>query len=184
MNKLLALLALLPAFCMAAYAQEIPKAKIGVQSAGSPEVKLKLVARIQSFNAHPANAHDIFDPTINSPKSALIIEKTDSGKVFKKLYINNLEGGVTSVYDMNDTLVKIAEINHTFSAADSGLFKETNFPGYQFKIKKDAPNIFTGKPVEMCTSNNGKYLWVPYYRRDYDFRGNRTVGHCLDRCRQ
>ena len=25
-----------------------------------------------------------------------------------------------------------------------------------------------GKPVEMCLSNNNKYLWVPYYRRDYD----------------
>jgi DNA-binding beta-propeller fold protein YncE len=25
-----------------------------------------------------------------------------------------------------------------------------------------------GKPVEMCLSNNDKYLWVPYYRRDYD----------------
>ncbi|HWZ04973.1 MAG TPA: beta-propeller fold lactonase family protein [Mucilaginibacter sp.] len=150
-----------------AYCQ-FPKVKMGVQSTGKPEIKLKLVARIQSFNQHTRNKFDFYDKTINSPKSALILEKTVDGKTIKKLYINNLEGGVTSVYDMNDSLKKIAEIKHSFTLSDSGLFKETDFPGYTFKKKKAQPNVFTGKPVEMCTSNNGKYLWVPYYRRDYD----------------
>jgi len=150
-----------------AYCQ-FPKVKMGVQSTGNPEVKLKLVARIQSFNQHTRNKFDFYDKTINSPKSALILEKTVDGKSIKKLYINNLEGGVTSVYDMNDSLKKIAEIKHTFTLSDSALFKETDFPGYTFKKKKSQPNVFTGKPVEMCMSNNGKYLWVPYYRRDYD----------------
>lgn len=167
MNKFFLLTFWLLTIGPAAYCQ-FPKVKMGVQSTGSPEVKLKLVARIQSFNKHTRNKFDFYDKTINSPKSALILEKTVDGKSIKKLYINNLEGGVTSVYDMNDSLKKIAEIKHTFTESDSGLFKETDFPGYTFKKRKLHPNVFTGKPVEMCTSNNGKYLWVPYYRRDYD----------------
>jgi DNA-binding beta-propeller fold protein YncE len=167
MNKFFLLPCLLLTFSLAAYSQ-FPKAKIGVQSTGSPEIKLKLVARIQSYNADTNNPLDFFDTVINSPKSALILEKTVDGKSIKKLYINNLEGCVTSVYDMNDTLKKVAVIKHTFSLADSGLFMETRFPGYTFKIRKAHPNVFNGKPVEMCLSNNGKYLWIPYYRRDYD----------------
>jgi DNA-binding beta-propeller fold protein YncE len=167
MKKLLLLAGLLLAFNFAAYCQ-FPKAKIGTQSTGSPEVTLKLVARIQSYNPATKNKADFYDRAINSPKSALILEKTVNGKIIKKLYVNNLEGGVTSVYDLTNTYKKVAEIKHTFSRKDSALFKETNFPGYSFKFRKAHPNIFTGKPVEMCTSNNGKYLWVPYYRRDYD----------------
>jgi len=163
---------LFPAFLLlllnvAAYCQ-IHKVKIGVQSTGSPEVTLKLVTRIQSFNNASRNKADIYDKAINSPKSALILEKMVDGITVKKLYVNNLEGGVTSVYDMNDSLKKITEINHTFSVTDSALFKETDFPGYNFKFKKGQPNLFTGKPVEMCLSNNNRFLWVPYYRRDYD----------------
>ena len=147
---------------------QIPKAKIGITSVGSKEIQLKLVARIQSFNLQPAKKTDIYDATINSPKSALILQKIVDGKNIKKLYINNLEGGTTSVYSLGDSIKKLAEINHQFSTADSGLFKETNFPGYSLNLKKNQPNVFTGKPVEMCLSNNSKYLWVPYYRRDYD----------------
>ena len=167
MNKVFLLTFWLLIFGPVAYCQ-FPKVKMGVQSTGSPEVKLKLVARIQSFNQKTRNKLDFYDKSINSPKSALILEKKVDGKSIKKLYINNLEGGVTTVYDMNDSLKKIAEINHTFTISDSGLFKETDFPGYSFKKKKNHPNVFIGKPVEMCTSDNGKYLWVPYYRRDYD----------------
>lgn len=142
--------------------------QIGAKSIGSPEVKLKLVARIQGYNPSPTSPLDFYDPAIYSPKSALILEKTINGKSVKKLYINSLEGGQTVIYDMNDSLKKIGVINHTFTAADSGLFKETNFPGYSFKPGRTGPNVFMGKPVEMCLTNNDKYLWVPYYRRDYD----------------
>ncbi|HZX59932.1 MAG TPA: beta-propeller fold lactonase family protein [Mucilaginibacter sp.] len=154
----------------ASYAQRPPvkKVRIGVQSIGSPEVKLKLVARLQALIAEPGNKHDIYDKAIYSPKSVHILEKTVNGKSIKKLYVNSLEGGQTVVYDMNDSLKKIAVINHTFTNADSTLFKETNFPGYTFKPGRTDTNVFTGKPVEMCLSNNDKYLWVPYYRRDYD----------------
>ncbi|MBS1530328.1 MAG: peptidoglycan-binding protein [Bacteroidetes bacterium] len=142
--------------------------QIGARSTGSPELRLKLVARIQAYNPAPANRNDFFDTCIYSPKSAHILEKIINGKPVKKLYINSLEGGVTAVYDMNDSLKKITVIRHTFAAADSGLFRETNFPGYAFKPGRTNPNIFMGKPVEMCLSNNDKYLWVPYYRRNYD----------------
>ncbi|MFI5159881.1 MAG: YncE family protein [Sphingobacteriales bacterium] len=142
--------------------------QIGAKSVGSPEVRLKLVARMQAYNPLPTNKMDFYDQAIYSPKSALILEKTINGKNVKKLYINSLEGGQTVIYDMNDSLKKIATINHTFTAADSGLFKETGFPGYSFKPGRTNPNVFMGKPVEMCLTNNDKYLWVPYYRRDYD----------------
>lgn len=150
-----------------AFAQP-PKVKIGQASVGSPEVTLKLVRRIQSYNQRTRSKLDVYDRAINSPKSALILERTDSTGTIKHLYVNNLEGGVTAVYDMNDSLKKVAEIKHFFTQKDSALFKETHFPGYSFKAGRRHVNIFEGKPVEMCLSNNNKYLWVPYYRRDYD----------------
>ncbi len=167
MKKILLLLGLIYVFNLAAYCQ-LTKVKIGTQSTGNPELSLKLVARIQSYNPNTKNKLDFYDRTINSPKSALILEKTVNGKTIKKLYINNLEGGTTSIYDVADTFKKIGEIRHNFSRKDSALFKETNFPGYSFVTKKAHPNVFMGKPVEMCLSNNNKYLWIPYYRRDYD----------------
>jgi len=142
--------------------------QIGARSTGSLELRLKLVARIQGYNQTPTSPTDFYDAAIYSPKSALILEKTVNGKNVKKLYINSLEGGQTVIYDMNDSLKKLATINHTFTEVDSGLFSETNFPGYNFKPGRTNVNVFMGKPVEMCLTNNDKYLWVPYYRRDYD----------------
>jgi DNA-binding beta-propeller fold protein YncE len=170
MKKFLLLCFLFGLWGSSSYAQQPPvkRVRIGVRSVGSPEVKLKLVARLQALDSTRLNKHDFFDKAIYSPKSALILEKTVNGKNIKVLYINSLEGGETVAYDMNDSLKKIAEIKHTFTDADSALFKETNFPGYSFKPGRTNPNVFTGKPVEMCLSNNDKYLWVPYYRRDYD----------------
>lgn len=151
------------------YAQVAKKARFGEVSVGSPAVKLKLVTRIQHYNNRPASHLDYFDTVVNSPKSALIVDQTDSsGKAIKHLYVNNLEGGVTAIYDVNNKFQRIGTISHFFTAADSGLFHETNFPGYTFKTRKKNLNVFMGKPVEMCLSNNGKYLWIPYYRRNYD----------------
>jgi DNA-binding beta-propeller fold protein YncE len=167
MNKFFVLTFWLLMCGLAAHCQ-FAKVNIGLKSTGSPEMMLKLVARIQSNNQRTGNVFDHFDRAINSPKSALILEKTVNGKNIKKLYINNLEGFTTSVYDMNDSLRKIAVIKHHFTLRDSTLFKETDFPGYPFNQKKAHPNVFIGKPVEMCPSNNGRYLWVPYYRRSFD----------------
>jgi len=167
MKKYILLATALYFMVFAVFAQ-FPKTKIGIKSTGSPEVKLELVARIQSYNASPINEADKYDKTINSPKSVLILQKTFNGKNIKKLYINNLEGGTTLVYDIADTIKRLSDIRHNFTESDSGFFKETAFPGYSLNLKKKKPNVFTGKPVEMCLSNNNKFLWVPYYRRDYD----------------
>ncbi|RKR80320.1 hypothetical protein BDD43_0417 [Mucilaginibacter gracilis] len=148
--------------------KQFPKVKMGTSSVGNGDVSLQLVGRIQSYNAVTRNARDVYDRSINSPKSVLILEKSLNDSTVKKLYVNNLEGGTTTVYNMNNNFVKIAEIKHSFSGRDTSLFKETNFPGYAFQTHKVRPNVFTGKPVEMCLSNHNKYLWIPYYRRDYD----------------
>lgn len=143
--------------------------KIGERSAGNTGPSLSLVARIQGFNAHSANGQDIYDHLIYSPKSALILQRTVNGKAVKWLYVNNLEGRTTTVYDMGDTFKRIAVIRHIFRRRDSALFfGESGFPGYKFKPRRRFPNVFTGKPVEMCLSNNDRFLWVSYYRRDYD----------------
>lgn len=147
---------------------QFPKVKIGTTSTGLPGLSLKLVARIQSYYAGGKDKADIYDKAINSPKSALILEKTIHDTLVERLYVNNLEGGVTSVYNLADSFKKVTEISHRFTAGDSALFKETNFEGYYFKHGRKNVNVFEGKPVEMCLSNNNKYLWVPYYRRDYD----------------
>ena len=148
--------------------KQFPKVKMGTTSVGSNEVTLTLVNRLQSYNAITGNAADVYDRSVNSPKSVLFLERNINGVIDKKLYVNNLEGGTTSVYDANDGFRKTTEIKHEFSDNDTALFKETNFPGYSFVKRKAHPNAFTGKPVEMCLSNHNRYLWIPYYRRDYD----------------
>jgi len=174
MKKLFLPLIAVSIFNAASYSQtptivkQFPKVKMGIVSTGSAEVTLKLVTRLQSYNAYTKEANDIYDTSINSPKSVLFLEKMVNHVLIKKLYVNNLEGGTTTVYDANNGFEKIAEIKHVFSEKDAALFKETDFPGYAFVAHKARPNVFTGKPVEMCLSNHNKYLWIPYYRRNYD----------------
>lgn len=130
---------------------------------GTAPVTLKLTARFQSYNASPKNKNDNFDMSIHSPKSVTF--SSDGNK----FYVQSLEGYTTTVYDAH-SLNKIKVIKHIFTAADSNLFVNGEFTvfDYQFKDKKTNYNIFSGKPVESCLSHNGKYLWVTYYRRDYD----------------
>ncbi len=142
--------------------QEVIRNEINASSEPDDgELTLTLVARIQHFNAEVKHQNDYFDQTIFSPKSANIL----SGK--EKLYIHSLEGFSTSVYDLS-TLNRIKVIKHQFKQEDLSLFKDTSVFDYKFKNRKSQFNIFKGKPVESCFSHNGKYLWVTYYRRDYD----------------
>lgn len=106
----------------------------------------------------------IFEDSIRSPKSALF---SSDGK---KLYINSLEGHQTTVLDW-PTLRRLKLIDHRFTAQHSKLFQtnEAELLGYRFPPDRlDIENIFRGKPVEMTLSHEGRYLWVTYYRRDYD----------------
>lgn len=124
---------------------------------------LQLSKVIQSKVQHPKQAKSVYEPAINSPKSATY---TPDGS---KFYINSLEGYTTVVFD-SKTLKKLKEIKHDFNAQNNHLFKnnENTVFDYQYKQNKKEYNHFLGKPVESCLSHDGKYLWVTYYRRDWD----------------
>lgn len=100
------------------------------------------------------------DKDIRSPKSVNIHPNG------KKFYVNSLEGGKTVVYatGSND---KLKVIEHEFSEADSLLWAKPSGL-YPFTHYKKNLNTFRGKPVESAFSHQGRYLWVPYYRRSYD----------------
>ena len=101
------------------------------------------------------------DEDINSPKSATF------SKDGKKIYVNSLEGGKTVVYDAV-THKKLKTIDHHFESGKgdlwlpwSGFYEFTHYPEGQNKS-------FMGKPVEAAISKDGRYLFVPYYRRTFD----------------
>jgi DNA-binding beta-propeller fold protein YncE len=136
---------------------------IGQKSTGNGEVSLELINRYQHYKSKTKNENDSYDSAINSPKS---VNYSMDGK---KFYVQSLEGYTTAVYDVK-TKKKIKTIKHVFDNSNQELFKnnETTAFGYEFLVKRDKYNHFSGKPVESCFSHNGKYLWVTYYRRDYD----------------
>ena len=151
-------------FNTAIFAQdlEVRRVEIGTKSIpDSAEVKLTLIARFQHYTYYVKNNNDVYDKSVNSPKSVLILEEKN------KFYVNNLESLTTSVYDLgNLNLIKI--INHRFSSENAFLFKDTTLFDYKFNARDSHFNIFKGKPVEGCFSHDRKYLWVTYYRRTFD----------------
>jgi DNA-binding beta-propeller fold protein YncE len=145
-------------------AQDLEFRRIPVGTRSVPEtseIRLTLIARIQSYNSYVKNGNDIYDRSIGSPKSAIILEEKN------KFYINNLENKSTAVYDLN-TCGLLKNIKHKFTGGNSYLFKDTSVFDYMFHTRNSQFNIFQGKPVEGCLSHNKKYLWVTYYRRTYD----------------
>lgn len=125
--------------------------------------ELKLVKIIQSKVMSPKDSLSVYEPAINSPKS---ITYSKDGS---KFYVNSLEGYTTIVFN-SKSLKKVKEIRHEFNASNNKLFKdnENSVFDYKFKQTKAEYNNFLGKPVESCLSHDGKYLWVTYYRRDWD----------------
>lgn len=117
--------------------------------------KIRLAAKIQNYTGGSNRDQDIL-----SPKSVNI---HPSGK---KFYVNSLEGGKTVVYSL-PKFEKLAIINHKFNSSHSHLWAP---PSGLFNFRHYTDNLdnFTGKPVESAFSHNGRYLWVPYYRRSYD----------------
>lgn len=147
-----------------ALTQDIKVSRVDIGTESSPdtaEVKLTLFARFQHYSSYTKNKNDIYDKSVNSPKSVLILEEKN------KFYINSLESASTSVYDL-ESLSLIKVIRHRFSDQNSHLFKDTSLFDYEFRTRKTQFNIFKGKPVEGCFSHDNKYLWVTYYRRTYD----------------
>jgi DNA-binding beta-propeller fold protein YncE len=127
-------------------------------------VSMILSARRQSYDPHPENPLDKYDPEIHSPKS---VRFSQDGK---KVYVNSLEAGRTVVYDAFG-FTKTGSIKHKFAEEDSALFDASRIFNYRFPKKVKKPNVFLGKPVELELTHNGKYLWAPYYRRSFDENG-------------
>ena len=125
--------------------------------------ELKLVKVIQSKTMTPKDPLAVYEPAVNSPKS---VTYTKDGS---KFYVNSLEGYTTIVFDAK-TLKKLKEIRHEFNETNNALFKDNVNTAFDYKFKQDRKefNHFLGKPVESCLSHNGKYLWVTYYRRNWD----------------
>ncbi|MEQ1879333.1 MAG: hypothetical protein ABL958_22040, partial [Bdellovibrionia bacterium] len=123
-------------------------------------VVMTFVGRWQAYNPQPANPLDHFDRDIDSPKSAVF---SHDGK---SVYINSLEGARTVVFDSKG-LTKSAAISHKFKG-EPALFSGTPPFKYKFPDKIKKPNEFSGKPVEGVVTHKGRFLWITYYRRDYD----------------
>jgi DNA-binding beta-propeller fold protein YncE len=133
---------------------------------GAP-LGLRLAARFQRYSTSTLSAADVYDADIDSPKSVVI--SADGGTA----YINSLEGCRTVVYDALKP-AKRGVIRHNFGARQAELFPGGNpWFGYRFSadLPPEGPNIFSGKPVEGALSHGGRYLWIPYYRRDFDLDG-------------
>jgi DNA-binding beta-propeller fold protein YncE len=141
----------------------------GATSAAEAPLALELTARFQHYNPAPQDPRDVFDQHVFSPKSVAF--SPDGAKA----YVNALEGMATAVYDARNPR-KLKVIVHRFGAAQAGLFDpaETAAYGKLFKAGQAPaePNHFSGKPVESALTHGGRYLWVSYYRRDYDRYGN------------
>lgn len=138
-------------------------ALLSLASLAEAQINLVREKRIQSFLKNTKTANDVYDSAINSPKSAAFSEDGS------KLYVNSLEGTQTVVFEW-PSLKRLKVISHRFNSANQYLFQgeETIF-AYPYYGKPSAgANHFKGKPVEMAFSHQGAYLWVTYYRRDYD----------------
>jgi DNA-binding beta-propeller fold protein YncE len=147
-----------------------PIQRVAIGTHSYPEaapIQFDLEARFQSYYGKPAQSGDQYDEQIDSPKSA----RFDANG--ERVFVNSLEANKTLIYDANQ-FTKLGSVSHEFTAKDAGLFHEKNPPfGYEFDegLTHGHPDIFTGKPVESELTHDGKYLWVPYYRRDYDGKG-------------
>ncbi len=139
---------------------------LGITSkpADSP-IKLTLAGRFQNYRTKTPFP-DVHDEDVFSPKSARF---TPDGS---KVYVNSLEGKRTIVYDPKE-MKKLGVILHMFDEDDARYFVdgETTVFDYPYYTTPKHGNLnrFKGKPVESAISNGGKYLWIPHYRRDWDY---------------
>ena len=130
------------------------------ESASDGSVRVTLVDKRQNFSMAESMAQ-YRDSAINSPKSVNI--HPDG----KKYYVNSLEGCKTVVYDLA-TNKRLKVIEHRIGPEQASLWAPTGdlfrFTHYEGGERRP----FRGKPVESTFSHGGRYLWVPYYRRDFD----------------
>jgi DNA-binding beta-propeller fold protein YncE len=124
-----------------------------VSTCGS--LRITLTSKRQNYGG----SLDTRDDAIFSPKSVNIHPDNS------KYYVNSLEGGTTVVFEMG-TNRRLKVISHRIGSAHDSLWSESS-PLYRFEHYRKN-NHFMGKPVEAVFSHNGRYLWVPYYKRSYD----------------
>ncbi|MCK6596959.1 MAG: tetratricopeptide repeat protein [Bdellovibrionaceae bacterium] len=141
------------------FSQSLPK--------DSP-IQLTLISRWQSYNKKTEVSLDHYDEDIFSPKS---VQFSKSGE---QTYIHSLEGFKTIVFN-KDGSQKIDIIKHDFRSlknlsVDSKVIIDRKSNLFPTPKHKQALH-FLGKPVESVLSHDGKYLWITYYRRDYDNLG-------------
>lgn len=148
----------------------LTRTKIGLVSTAAKSAKqtslLQLIARFQYYNPRPQHKNDKYDRYMFSPKSVRFLQDNS------KAYVNALEGFSTLVYDPK-MLKRTNVIAHRFKKKNQKLFIKTSVkPWYETPKERLArKNYFNGKPVESALSHKGKYLWISYYRRDYDTYG-------------
>ncbi len=121
---------------------------------------IRLHHKLQQYNWQDKST---LDGDINSPKS---VSFHPDGE---KFYVNSLEGCATVVYETG-TWKKLKTIHYQITGrhrdlwgAPSGYFPFTHYNPDSMNV-----NRFSGKPVESTFSHNGRYLWVPFYRRTFD----------------
>ena len=132
--------------------------KIGTRSVSADgKLSISLISKKQNFSASET---ETLDKDIHSPKSVNIHPNGN------KYYVNSLEGAKTVVYE-SGTNKKLKTISHNFSTKDSLLWSKPSGL-FTFTHYTNNLNTFYGKPVESAFSHDGRYLWVPYYRRSYD----------------
>ena len=143
--------------------------------AGTPRGRLALPGGLfllpAGMKQHYSATSEGWDTDVNSPKSVAV----HPGGA--KYYVNSLEGCATVVYRTSDN-AKLKVIRHSFGPAQAGLWAEPSGI-YPFQFRKDAGvNTFSGKPVEMCFTHGGRYLWISYYRRDWDGNAQEPSAVC------
>ena len=120
-------------------------------------LSVAFVARKQCYTGGAAESRDA---DIRSPKS---VNVSPDGR---KFYVNSLEGMRTVAYDAASG-EKLKTIPHRFDETHAALWAPRSGL-FTFRQERPRADCFSGKPVESCFSHGGAYLWVPYYRRDYD----------------
>lgn len=140
-------------------AQEIVHPSLGSSATSPGGLRLTLTGRWQNWNTREAKT---YTHSINSPKSVNIHPK--AGKV----YVNSLEGAVTAVFAADTSHRELAKVIHRFSGNEGHLWTApSGYYPFTHYTDRDVSR-FNGRPVEAAFSHNGRYLWVPYYRRSFD----------------
>ena len=127
------------------------------QTLKTKEIQVTFIDRKSYYGGTPKQ---YVDKDVRSPKSVNVHPSQP------KYYVNSLEGSKTVVYNIQ-TGEKLKVISHQFNDQHKDLWApESGF--FKFNYKRSNQNTFAGKPVEGTFSHNGRYFWVPYYRRNYD----------------